>query len=198
MKFLWSKNARYFHVLFWIYFRWSKNPLCFHVLFYVISMVEKSTLFPRTAFDVISMTEKSTLFRVLLLMKFRWLKYPRCFYLLFSTLSMVLLLTLFFLLIRTSKFCLRLAVLNFFSILRLKCSKFVVISPTEPSNATKKNVRLSTIKTHYFIFFILFLSSSTHRQALGGVVQKKWFCNCAKANQKIPAKEFNFSLKLRA
>ena len=131
-------------------------------------------------------------------MKFRWLKYPRCFYLLFSTLSTVLLLTLFFLLIRTSKFCLRLAVLNFFSILRLKCSKFVVISPTEPSNATKKNVRLSTIKTHYFIFFILFLSSSTHKQPLGGVLQKNWFCSCAKANQKIPAKEFNFSLKLRA
>ena len=74
--------------------------------------------------------------------------------------------------IRTSKFCLSLAVLNYFSFLRLKCSKFAFISPTEPFNATKKNVRLSTIKTHYFISFILFLSSSAHRQPLGGVLQK--------------------------
>ena len=68
--------------------------------------------------------------------------------------------TLFF--IRTSKFCLRLAVLKFFPFLRLKCSYIVLISPTEPCNATKKNARMSTIKTHYFISFILFLSSSTH------------------------------------
>ena len=58
--------------------------------------------------------------------------------------------TLFF--ITTSKFCLRLAVLNIFSFLRLKCSEFVLISPTEPCNATKKNVRLSTIKTHFHFF----------------------------------------------
>ena len=69
--------------------------------------------------------------------------------------------------------------------------------PNEPCNATKKNVWLSTIKTHCFTSFILFLSSSTHRQQLG-VLQKKRFCNCAINNQKIPAKEFNFSLKLHA
>ena len=46
------------------------------------------------------------------------------------------------------------------------------ISPTEPCNATKSNVRLSIIKTHYFISYILFLSSSAHRQPLGGVLQK--------------------------
>ena len=42
----------------------------------------------------------------------------------------------------------------------------------ELCNATKKTVRMSTIKTHYFISFILFLSSSAHRQPLGGVLQK--------------------------
>ena len=78
--------------------------------------------------------------------------------------------TLFF--IRTSKFCLRLTVLNYFSFLRLKCSQFVLICPTGPWNGTKKNARLSSMKTHYFISFILFLSSSTHRQPLGGVLQK--------------------------
>ena len=78
--------------------------------------------------------------------------------------------TLFF--IRASKFCLRLAVLNFFLFLKLKFSQFVLNSPTGPCNATKKNVRLSIIITHYFIPFILFLLSSAHRQALGGVLQK--------------------------
>ena len=73
---------------------------------------------------------------------------------------------------RTSRFCLRLAVLNIFSFLRLKCSEFVLISPTEPCNATKKNVRLTTRKTPHSISFILFLSSSAHRQRLGGVLQK--------------------------
>ena len=73
--------------------------------------------------------------------------------------------TLFF--IWTSKFCLRLAVLNFFfSFLRLKCSYF----PTEPCNATKKNVRVSTIKTRHFISLILFPLCSAHR--LRGVLQK--------------------------
>ena len=63
--------------------------------------------------------------------------------------------------IRTSKFCLRLAVLNFFfhfwgwNVLNL------FFFP-----------RLSAIKTRYFISFILFLSSSAHRQPLGGVLQK--------------------------
>ena len=75
--------------------------------------------------------------------------------------------TLFF--IRTSNFCLRLAVLIFFfHIWGWNVLHFL----TEPCNATKKNVRLSTIKTHYFIPFILFLSSSAHRQPPGGVLQK--------------------------
>ena len=79
--------------------------------------------------------------------------------------------TLFF--IRTSKFRFRLAVLNCFSFLRLKCFLFVLISPTEPCNLTKENVGLVTIETHYFISFILFLSSSAHRRPLGGVLQKR-------------------------
>ena len=66
----------------------------------------------------------------------------------------------------------RLAVLNYFWFSWLKCSEFVLISPTEPCNATEKNVRLSAIKTHYFISFILFLSSSAHRKPLGGVLRK--------------------------
>ena len=36
----------------------------------------------------------------------------------------------------------------------------------------QKNVRLNTVKTHYFISFILLLSSSAHRQPLGDVLQK--------------------------
>ena len=86
--------------------------------------------------------------------------------------------------IRTSKFSLRLTVLNFFSFLRLKYSQFVLISPNEPCNATKKNVRLSTIKAHYFISFILFLSSSAHRQPLGGVPQKSGFATVLKPIKK--------------
>ena len=43
--------------------------------------------------------------------------------------------------------------------------------------------------------FVLFLSSRAHRQSQGGVLQKNRFSSCAKnTNQKIPAKEFNFSL----
>ena len=89
--------------------------------------------------------------------------------------------TLFF--IRIRKFCLKLAVLN---------------SLTEPCNATKKNARLSTIKTYYFISFIFFLFSSAHRQPLGGVLQKSCSATVLKPIKKIPAKEFNFSLKLHA
>ena len=36
----------------------------------------------------------------------------------------------------------------------------------------QRRMSLSTIKTHYFISFIFFLSSSAHRQPLGGVLQK--------------------------
>ena len=96
---------------------------------------------------------------------------------------------------RTRKFCLRLAVLNFFSFLRLKCS-YIVISPTEPCNATKQNVRLSTVKTHYFISFILFLSSSTQKQPLGGVLHKSCSATVVKPikkfDQKIPQKSSIF------
>ena len=102
-------------------------------------------------------------------------------------------------LIRTSKFCLRLAVPYFFSFLRLKCSVCVLISRTEPCNAAKKNVRLTTIKTHCFISFIFFLSSSAHRQRLGSVLQKSRSATVLKPikkfDQKIPAKEFNFPSK---
>ena len=99
--------------------------------------------------------------------------------------------TLFFL-IRTSKFCLRLAVLNFFHFWGWN----VLISPTEPCNATKKNVRLSTIKAHYFISFILFLSNSPHRQPLGGVLQKISFATVLKPIKKCLRR--SFSLKLQA
>ena len=68
--------------------------------------------------------------------------------------------------IRASKFCLSVAVLFVIFVI------FVLISPTEPCNTTKKNIRLSTIKIHYFISLIFFLSSSARRQPLGGVLQK--------------------------
>ena len=58
--------------------------------------------------------------------------------------------------IRASKFYLRLAVLICFHFWGWN----VLISPTELCNATKKNIRLSTTKTHYFTSFILFLSNS--------------------------------------
>ena len=67
-----------------------------------------------------------------------------------------------------------------------------LIRPYFPNNATKKNVRLSTIKTHYFIFFILFLSSSSHKQPLGGALQKIGSATELKPIKKTPAKEFNF------
>ena len=98
--------------------------------------------------------------------------------------------TLFF--IRTNKFCLSLAVLNYFSFLRLKCSKFAFISPTEPFNDTKKNVRLSTMKTHYFISFILFLSSSAHREPLGGVLQKTGSATVLKPTKKCLQRSWIF------
>ena len=79
---------------------------------------------------------------------------------------------------RTSRFCLRLAVLNIFSFLRLKCSEFVLISPTEPCNATKKNVRLSTIKT-LFHFFHSFSFKQRTQAATGRCSTKKRFSNCA-------------------
>ena len=77
--------------------------------------------------------------------------------------------TLFF--VRTSKFCLRLAVLNFFSFLRLKCSWFVLISPTEPCNAIKKHVRLSSIKA-LFHFFHSFSFKQLRKAATGRCLQK--------------------------
>ena len=81
--------------------------------------------------------------------------------------------TLFFL-IRTSKFCLGLAVLNFFFFFIFGAEMFLICSyfPNWTLQCTEENVRLNTIKTHYFISFILFLSSSAHRQPLGGVLQK--------------------------
>ena len=81
--------------------------------------------------------------------------------------------TLFF--IRTSNFCLRLAVLIFFfHIWGWNVLHFL----TEPCNATKKNVRLSTIKTHYFILSFFFF----HAVHLGShfpweVFYKNCFCN---------------------
>ena len=80
--------------------------------------------------------------------------------------------TLFF--IRTSKFCLRLTVLNFFFFFIFGAEMFLICSyfPNWTLQCTEENVRLNTIKTHYFISFILFLSSSAHRQPLGGVLQK--------------------------
>ena len=53
-------------------------------------------------------------------------------------------------------------------------------------------------ETHYFISFILFLSSSAHKQSLGGVLQKIGSATVLKPIKKILAKEFNFSLKLQA
>ena len=107
--------------------------------------------------------------------------------------------TLFFF-IRTSKCCLRLAVINFFFIFEanmlLICSYF----PNWTLQCQKKNVRLSTIKTHYFISSILFLSSSAHRQPLGGVLQKSRSATVLKPikkfDQKILAKRAQFFIKV--
>ena len=50
----------------------------------------------------------------------------------------------------------------------LSCSYF----PDRTLQCYKDDVRLSDIKAHYFISFILFPSSRAHRQPLGGVLQK--------------------------
>ena len=96
--------------------------------------------------------------------------------------------------ISTSKFCLRLAVLIFFI---FEAEMFFICSyfPDWTLQGHKEECKTDTIKIHYFISFILFLSSSAYRQPLGDVLQKIGSAT-AKTNQKIPAKEFNFSLKL--
>ena len=74
--------------------------------------------------------------------------------------------TLFFF-IRTSKFCLRLAVLNFFHFWGWNVLNLFLLPRL---NFAMPQRRMS--ETHYFISFILFLSSSAHRQPLGGVLRK--------------------------
>ena len=103
--------------------------------------------------------------------------------------------TLFF--IRTSKFCLRLAVLIFFfhfwgwNVLNLFL--FPRLNLVIPQR------RMSDwVQEKQTISFILFPSSSAHRQPLGDVLQKIGSPTVLKAIKKIPAKEFNFLLKLQA
>ena len=50
----------------------------------------------------------------------------------------------------------------------LSCSYF----PDWTLQCYKDDVRLSAIKAHYFISFILFPSSRAHRQPLGGILKK--------------------------
>ena len=73
----------------------------------------------------------------------------------------------------------------------LICSNFL----TETCNATKKNVRLSTIKTHNFLSFILFLSSSARRQPLWGVLQKSILQLCSNQS-KNTCKGVQFFIKV--
>ena len=89
-----------------------------------------------------------------------------------------------------------LAVLFFFFLIFetemfLICSNFL----TETCNATKKNVRLSTIKTHNFLSFILFLSSSARRQPLWGVLQKSILQLCSNQS-KNTCKGVQFFIKV--
>ena len=92
--------------------------------------------------------------------------------------------TFFF--IRTSNFCLRLAVLIFFfSYLRLKCPSF----PDWTLQCHKEECQTEYNKNTLFHSFILFLSCSALRQPLpmGGVLQKL-----------LLQLEFNFLWKLQA
>ena len=95
--------------------------------------------------------------------------------------------------IRTSKFCLRLAVLNFFSFLRLKCSYF----PDWTLQCHKEECQTEYNKNTLLHFFHYFSFKQRTKAATGRCSTKNRCCNCAKTNQKIPAKEFNCSLKLQ-
>ena len=60
--FLWSKNSRRFHVLFWCNCVGRKSTWFPSTFSDVISIVEISTFFPRPFFDLTLMVQKFTLF----------------------------------------------------------------------------------------------------------------------------------------
>ena len=73
--------------------------------------------------------------------------------------------------IRTSKFCLRLAVLNFFHFWGWNVLNLFLF-PRLNLQCHKEECQTEYNKTHYFISFILFFSSSAYRQLLKAVLQK--------------------------
>ena len=82
-------------------------------------------------------------------------------------LTYMLLLQLHSFFLRTSKLCFRLAVLNLFY---FRDWNVLTLSLFPQMNLAMPQRRIS--ETHYFISFILFLSSSAQRQPLGNVLQK--------------------------
>ena len=103
-----------------------------------------------------------------------------------------------FLYIRNSKLCFRLAVLIFF--FTSKAERFLICSYFLDRTVQYHREQCQTEynKNTLFHFFHSFSFKQRTQAATGRCSTKNRFCNCAKTNQKIPAKEFNFSLKLQA
>ena len=109
------------------------------------------------------------------------------------SLNMLVLKYVLFFYIRTSKFYLRLAVLNFFFIFEAKM--FLIYSYFLDRTLSITTEYNKNTLFHYFHSFSFKQGTNT---ATGRCSTKNRFFNCAKTNQKIHAKEFNFSLKLQA
>ena len=103
-----------------------------------------------------------------------------------------------FLYIRNSKLCFRLAVLIFFFI--SKAERFLICSYFLDRTVQYHREQCQTEYNKNTLFhFLHSFSFEQHTQAATERCStKKPFCNCATTNQKIPAKEFNFSLRLHA
>ena len=98
--------------------------------------------------------------------------------------------------IRTSKFCLRLAVLDFFFIFEAEMFLICSYFSDWTLQCHKEECQTEYNKNTLFHFFHSFSFKQRTKAATGRCSTKNRFCNCAKINQKIPAKEFNLSLKL--
>ena len=103
-----------------------------------------------------------------------------------------------FLFIRTSKSCLRLAVLTFFFVFEAEMFLICSYFGDWTLQCHKEECQTEYNKSTLFHFFCSFSFKPCTMAATGRCSTKKPFCNCAKTNHKIPKNEFNFSLRLHA
>ena len=75
----------------------------------------------------------------------------------------------------------------------LICSYF----PDWTLQCHKEECQTEYNKNTLFLFFHSFTFKQCTEASTGKCSKKSRFCNCAKTNQRIPAKEFNLSLKLQ-